>query len=374
MAYAYTPGLRVAKATRIVRHRLLPVDGEVLVKKGQKVRAEDVVARTEMPGDVESVNVVGKLGIEPQDIKRYMLKKEGDIVKKGEVIAESKPFIKWFKTTVVSPIDGVVESVSEVTGQVLVRHPPRPVQVQAYIDGVVEEVFPSQGVAVAAYGSFLQGIFGIGKECWGVLKCKAKSPSDVLDVKDLSEKDAGCVLVAGAFVSVEAILKAFELNVKGIVTGGLNASDIKRLLGRDIGVAITGTEEIPTTLVVTEGFGKMGMAQRTFSLLRERDGMRVSISGATQIRAGVIRPEVIIPLGDSVPQEVEQKEREALKVGDVVRLIREPYFGRIGAVSELPPELQKVETESKVRVLKVKLWDDGKEVLVPRANVELIEE
>lgn len=374
VAYAYTPGLRVAKATRIVRHRTLPIDGEVLVKVGQRVRAEDIVARTEVPGDVESVNVVGKLGIEPEDIRRYMLKREGEPVKQNEPLAESKPFIKWFKTTVLSPITGTVESISEVTGQVLLRHPPRPVQVHAYIDGVVEEVFERQGVSIVTYSAFLQGIFGLGRECWGILRMKAKSPEDVLDVGGIEKEDAGYIIVAGAFVTVEAVLKAFELGVKGIVTGGLNASDIKRLLGRDIGVAITGTEDIPTTIIVTEGFGKMTMAGRTFELLKALDGKRASISGATQIRAGVIRPEVIVPLGEEVPQDVGTKEREALKVGDVVRVIREPYFGRIGTVSELPPELQPVETESKVRVLKVRLSDCGEEVLVPRANIELIEE
>ncbi|GAH10649.1 unnamed protein product, partial [marine sediment metagenome] len=36
-------------------------------------------------------------------------------------------------------------------------------------------------------------------------------------------------------------------------------------------------------------------------------------------------------------------------------------------------DLQKVETESKVRVMEVKLGD-GRTVMVPRANVEIIEE
>jgi len=54
-------------------------------------------------------------------------------------------------------------------------------------------------------------------------------------------------------------------------------------------------------------------------------------------------------------------------------VIREPYFGKIGEVTALPPELQKLESEAMVRVLGVK-FEDGKEAIVPRANVELIEE
>jgi hypothetical protein len=41
-------------------------------------------------------------------------------------------------------------------------------------------------------------------------------------------------------------------------------------------------------------------------------------------------------------------------------------------VIDLPVELQKVKTESKVRVVKVEL-EDGRIVTVARANVEIIE-
>jgi hypothetical protein len=55
-----------------------------------------------------------------------------------------------------------------------------------------------------------------------------------------------------------------------------------------------------------------------------------------------------------------------------VRIIRQPYFGTIGKVSSLPVELQRLKSESYVRVLDVEL-DDGTIVTVPRANVEIIE-
>ena len=38
------------------------------------------------------------------------------------------------------------------------------------------------------------------------------------------------------------------------------------------------------------------MGDRTFNLLKSHDSKFVSINGATQIRAGVIRPEIVIPL------------------------------------------------------------------------------
>ena len=61
-----------------------------------------------------------------------------------------------------------------------------------------------------------------------------------------------------------------------------------------------------------------------------------------------------------------------VKEGDEVRIIREPYFGKLGLVKALPPELKEIETGAKVRIMDVELAD-GTVVTVPRANVELIE-
>jgi hypothetical protein len=117
----------------------------------------------------------------------------------------------------------------------------------------------------------------------------------------------------------------------------------------------------------------MNMAHGTFDLLVSREGMVASINGATQIRAGVIRPEVVIPVGAEIRSKSPDRELGALDIGSPIRVIRAPYFGRLGRVTSLPPELQLLETEAKVRILEVE-FGDGLRAVVPRANVELIEE
>jgi hypothetical protein len=145
-------------------------------------------------------------------------------------------------------------------------------------------------------------------------------------------------------------------------------------LGREIGVAITGTEEVGFTLIITEGFGRIPMAMRTFELLKAKTGFLASINGATQIRAGVVRPEVIVPLeqagGASDGSDIPGKQ--GLSVGDTVRIIRAPHFGKLATVRELPPEPREIPTESRVRVL-VAEFSDGSRVIVPRSNVEILE-
>ena len=180
MAHTYTPGLRVTRQATIRKRRQLPLRGDVLVKEGDTVQRNQVVARTELPGDVSSLNLVNRLGVTPSELPSYMLKKEGEPVEEGEIIAETRPFVKWFKTSIPSPITGTLESISPVTGQVILRRPPRPVEVQAYVDGTVVHVLPGEGVEIETTGAFLQGIFGIGGECWACLHVLANAPDHVL--------------------------------------------------------------------------------------------------------------------------------------------------------------------------------------------------
>jgi hypothetical protein len=61
-----------------------------------------------------------------------------------------------------------------------------------------------------------------------------------------------------------------------------------------------------------------------------------------------------------------------LEIGTQVRVIRDPYFGLIGSVHNLPSEPATLESGSRARVLEVK-FETGRTVTIPRANVELIE-
>ena len=375
MAHAYTPGLRVTRQATVRKRRQLPLKGEVLADKGDSVRRDQAVARTELPGNVTTLNLVNRLGVTPAELPAYMLKKEGDPVEAGEPIAETRPFIRWFKTTIESPVAGTVENISPVTGQVMLREPPRPVQVQAYIDGVVVKVLPGEGVEIETTGAFIQGIFGVGGECWGTLRALPEGADRPLQAEQIDDACEGKIVVCGGLITFGAIRRAQQVGAVGIIGGGIRDQDLRSLLGYDLGVAITGTEEIGLTVIVTEGFGEIRMAQKTFDILRGHSGGEASISGATQIRAGVMRPEIIIPDPDATQGgAAESSEKQGgLDLGAQLRAIRAPYFGRIGKVTALPVELREVDSGARVRVLEVE-FEDGARAVIPRANVELIEE
>ena len=372
MAHAYTPGLRVTPQTILQRQRQLPLKGEVVVSQGDSVTRDQVVAHTHLPGNVTTLNLVNILSCTPEELPNYMLKREGDPVEASEPIAETRPFIKWFKTTVKAPISGTLENISKITGQVIFRAPPRPVQVQAYIDGNIVGILPEEGVIIETTGAFVQGIFGVGGETWGPLHVISKKPDQILTPDQIDDSCADKIVVGGNLLTLDVIDKARESGAVGIIGGGIRDSDLRDLLGYDLGVAITGTENIGLTAIVTEGFGPIAMASKTFDILSENNGKEASISGATQIRAGVLRPEIIIP-ASNIGGQAEESDHPGLIEGALLRVIRAPHFGHVGKVTALPPELQTVESETHVRVLEVE-FDNGDRAIVPRANVELIEE
>jgi|TARA_B110000495_G_scaffold38472_1_gene30973 hypothetical protein len=373
MAHSYTPGLKVLKNTEILKERRLPLKGSVNALVGDDVSPESVIAKTDLPGNVQMVNVANQLNVDASDVEAVMIASEGSQISKNELIAETNGIFGYFKSQVHSPVDGTVESISNITGQVVIREAPIPVAVDAYIKGVVHEVIHNEGVVIKSYGSFVQGIFGIGGESRGSIKMLSETRDSEISAEMINSELQGLIVVGGSFISLEAYKKALKCKVAGVVVGGFNYYDLEEILGYTLGVAITGSEDLITSLIVTEGYGKIQMGQQTFDLLRDNSGRLASINGATQIRAGVIRPEIIIPNNTS---REENSARDAKKTsgmieGSLVRVIRSPNFGAIGAVKELPAELRKMESETMVRVAIIKI--DNKLFEIPRSNLEVVE-
>ena len=373
MAQAYSAGLTVTKSIVLRKDRILPLKGKVLVKKGDKVKAEDLVAETLLPGKVVPFNMANKLGVQPNLVEQYLKVKAGDEIKAGQIMAETKGFFGFFKNHIKAPIDGEIESISKITGQMLLREPRIPVQVKAFLDGVVVDIIEEEGVVIENKSAYVQGIFGIAGETTGEIKVLAKNGSDIVKASQIDESCKGKLIVTGAMVTLDVIKKCQEIGVNGIISGGIDDADLKKLLGYDIGVAITGHEKIGVTIVITEGFGEIKIADATFELLKEVEGKKASMHGKTQIRAGVMRPEIIIPIPfEGEELVVEEAKMATLEIGSTIRVIREPNFGMIGKITALPEELTKVESETLVRILEAEL-ENGEKVIIPRANVEVIE-
>ncbi|SVD99560.1 uncharacterized protein METZ01_LOCUS452414, partial [marine metagenome] len=107
--------------------------GKILVEYGEEVTSKKIIASTEIPGNVQMLNVANKLNIEPENIHECMLVKIDQTVEKGQIIAENKGLFGLFKTHLKSPIDGSIANISDITGQIIISEPPIPIEVNSYV-------------------------------------------------------------------------------------------------------------------------------------------------------------------------------------------------------------------------------------------------
>ena len=231
MAAIFTPGLKVSERDVVVKDRQLPLEGEVCVEVGDLVKADQIVARTELPGKVFPVNIANQLGVDAGRLREFLNKKEGDTVEEGEIIAQTNGFMGFFKSDAKAVVSGTIESISAITGQVIFQAHPIPVEVDAYIDGRVVEVLKDEGCVVQAEACFVQGIFGLGGETKGIIAMAAQSPDQTLTAKDIQAEHAGKVVIGGGYLTLEALQKAIEVGAAAVVTGGFDYDEIKQLLG-----------------------------------------------------------------------------------------------------------------------------------------------
>ena len=373
MAGAYTPGLQVSSHTTITKDRELPLQGKVLVEVGAKVTATTPVLSAELPGDLTIVRLADRLGMEPEDAMKGLRVKKGDELHQGDLLCEVKSFFGLFTSRVNTPVDGSVEFITSANAHLGIRHPAIPLTVTAYIDGEIVAITPGRGVSVKTTGAIIQGIFGVGGERLGKVLPLDVAPDKEVTPESLRHYDkllANAVIIGGASYTTEALNYAAAQQAAAVICGSVDAPTLEAFVGKNIGVSITGDEDVPLTLIITEGFGFLPISDRIMTLARKVRGQMASVNGATQVRAGALRPEVIVPGGDNIKNDLALPS-PTLAVGSRIRCIRVPYFGALGTVSALIAQPQEVESGAVVRVLAAKL-DSGNEVVVPRANVELL--
>lgn len=366
-----TPGLTVSEDLRVRKVRELPVAGEITAAVGAKVAGSDIVGRASLPGDLAIVRVPEQLGITADEALAALKIAEGQPVSRDQLLAEHSGLFGLFRSRCTAPEAGMIEFIARRTGHIGIRLPPRQVVLEAYLTGSVVDVQPGKALTIETRAALVQGIIGVGGERRGQLKMLGVEADTQLRPEHIPEECSECVLVGGCSPSAAALATASARGAKALVTGSIDDRALAAYLGYDLGIALTGDEQLSMTLIITEGFGHIPFSRRPLDLLRSLEGRGAAVNGATQVRAGAVRPEIIV--AHTAPQTaapVRSVDGE-LTVGSRVRLIRVPYFGLFATVTELPHSPERLPTGSLARVLRVRL-DDGATATVPRANIELI--
>ena len=181
MARAFTPGLQVTRSFRVKKVRELPVPGNILVKPGERVKADQVVAQASLPGELLILRIPEKLGIEAFEVIKNLKIKEGDKLTEEQLICEHVGLFGLFKSRYTAPVAGTVDFIANRTGHVGLRLAAQAVELNAYINGEVTEVQQGKSLTIEAEAGFVQGIFGVGGERFGVLHVARYRPRSYLN-------------------------------------------------------------------------------------------------------------------------------------------------------------------------------------------------
>jgi hypothetical protein len=328
------------------------------------------------------VDVSSILNMNPRALRGVCHVKEGDYVQEGQIIAGSPHSGKL--ELVYAPISGVIARICPRVGTIAIVRPMKTLKVLAQIPGKVIETIKHSGAIVSGFGSTFDGMYGIGGECFGELIVLADSPQDILEESGIQTDVEGKILVAGAGASYAAMKRAYELGARGIIAGGFNQMDAVSLVGREINIHDTEVKGLGFALIMTEGSGFMPMNHTVWEILNDGAGHLASLDGVTRFGPDIKRPWVFVDensydkedldswtLESEVAKETSLHRPRRIMTGDLVRCLRQPYFGLWGVVVTHIPEKIRLESEEVMETVKVKLLD-GRIVNVAETNLEVI--
>lgn len=350
---AVVPVHHILPLTTIVRERLLPVKGTVLVRLGQKVSPADVVAEATWAREHNFLDVARILNLTADAADKLIRCKAGDKLPAGAVVAKGRGVLP---KTIKAPREARV--VAAGGGQVLLESGESRLELRAGISGNITQIVTDRGVEIQTTGALIQGVWGNGRVDSGVMINLAEKPDMVLSASRLDVSMRGSILVVGEVREADALLAAADLPVRGLIVGSLFPSLIP--VARDMRFPI----------VLTEGFGAMPMNSAAYRLIISNARREVTLNAEALDRYKGARPEVIISLPASTPPAVP-RDLEVLAPGQTVRLRRQPAEGLIGTVLGINEGLATFPSGLRAPAAEVKL-ENGEQLLIPLVNLEVV--
>ncbi|MCL6580128.1 MAG: hypothetical protein K6U08_00700 [Firmicutes bacterium] len=269
----------------LVVRRPVPAGATVCVAPGDAVRAETPLAQGHLSRRVLRL---------PPAVNFELLKGPGDPVKAGEAVAVAEEFFGLALRELVSPVDGVVESVGSRRTSLVLAGTER--SVTALVPGRVTDVNPGE-VGLEVTGWRLQGRFGFGRPVAAPLHRAGELDTEAGLRHRLGPEVQGTVVLADSYVLPRALPLLAGYGAAGLICGGLDFDGLWSLVAPD--GPYPGGRGLPTT-VVLGGFGEHRVPEEALGLLSGAAGRLVYLAAPSPDRlvfAGPPWPEIVVVAG-----------------------------------------------------------------------------
>jgi hypothetical protein len=357
MAYVPTT-THVTLLATLQRQRLLPSPGEVAVQENQRVDATTIIAQATVAKQHRLVDIARKLGVPPKRVEPFLVKHEGDSVKKDDPLATRREL--FLPRDALSPVDGVVIAVGDGKALIAVTEPP--LEIRAGVPATVTKVITDYGATLETVGALLEGVWGNGLEAFGVLRVVGAGLADPLTPELLDVELRGTIIAAGTLQDTSAFGQLTEIGARGLVVGSLHSE------------LVADVQKLTIPVLVVEGFGNQGFSQPAYTLLASNTGREAWVNAQAWDQFAGRRPEIIIPLPSPSQAPGAPANGEALKEGQRVRIVRGPGAGYVGQIIALSDDMLFAASGVRSRLATVKLEESADPpVLVPFANLDILE-
>ena len=355
MANYYPDQTTILPMTTIRRERLLPEDvvGTVSVREDEHVNAMTVVARGVRASRYVVLNLMDMLGVkDPETVETLVHVGPFEAFRQGQIIAGDE---ERGRALIRAPVTGIMTKLLE--GRMIVQTGLQEVVLRAGFNGQVASLRGQRGVLLETTGALVQGVWGNGREHFGVLHKEPEGGLATLEVDAFTAEWRGAIVLTTRPLVGLALRKAEAQGIGGIIAPSMHA-DL-----REVALAL----KMP--IMLTEGFGDQRLSVMVSQVLEPCVGRQVALNAVQPGRWSPDRPEVIVPLR-SDRQVPAPARNEPLRVGSEVRITRAPFLGLVGKVTGLPKTPQVIENGLRLPVGTISL-PSGRTVTVPLVNLEL---
>jgi hypothetical protein len=350
---------RIIPVTSFRRIEKLPHGAVPKVAMGQMVKAMEILAVAEIPDSRRLIDVANELRIKPAEVMAAILKRPGDVITEGESLASRSQFFGLRKRRIVSPFDGRVAWIGD--GQILLEGDNQRIEVLASAPGRVTAIEPGEFITLEVSAAVVEAAWGHGGLAWGTLKLMDGTPSYSTDTGRFTIDHRGAIVAIASPLTETFVEEAIEIRVKGLIASSANAS------------LIPTVKKAPFPIGLTQGFGQIPMSAKILAILNTHNGRELSMAMGQPSDSRKMRPEIIIPVSVAPTKQddrdSERGEQLALRPGQRVRILQNPYMGEIGTVAEISIDPHQVSSGLWLPGAFVDIGT-GRSIFVPFANLQ----